>query len=166
MLFTLTITKNNYLNFLELWASLDLLKNKKTNEACYFLRQLKKFCKIAPEFTYQPNLYRWDELWRYDSKHFWEDNTGRCSFRFYNTYFGFSDKVNKFGIIHIDWKSFGIKQVSQNKVKRLCGVPVDYLSIAQQKVIKEQEAKWEEEKLKNKQIELIAELQSIITKKG
>lgn len=175
-LFTLIITKDNYLEFLDSKLSIYMRAGKKD----YFLQRLRSLCNIVPEFTYQPILYRWNELWRYDSEYFWQDNVGRCSLRFQNSYFGFSDVVNKFECIRIDYKSFGIKQCSEKKVKRLCGVPIDYLSAAQQKAIEEQEAKkleYEKEwkakrereqrikKCKKERIKIIAKLKILENKK-
>lgn len=162
-LFTLVITKNNYLEFLDSNLSIYVTSGKSIND--YFLRQLKNLCRIVPEFTRQPILCRYDEMWRYDSEHYWEDNHGRCSLQFQNTYFGFNDKVNKFEIIRIDYKSFDIEQVSDRKIRRMAGVALDYITPAQQRLIDEQEAKWEQEQkideLKRRRAELIVELETL-----
>ena len=162
-LFTLVITKDNYLEFLDSKLSIYIRAGK--TSADYFLRRLKNLCRIVPEFTRQPILCRYDEMWRYDSEHYWEDNHGRCSLQFQNSYFGFSDEVNKFEVIRIDYKSFGIDQVSDRKIHRMAGVALDYITPAQQKLIDEREAKWEHEQkineLRKRRAELIAELKTL-----
>lgn len=162
-LFTLVITKRNYLHYLDLRLSVYIRAGKAIDN--YFLRRLKNLCRIVPEFTRQPILCRHNKMWRYDSEHYWENNHGRCSLQFQNSYFGFSNKVNKFEIIRIDYKSFGIDQVSDRKIHRMAGVALDYITPAQQKLIDEREAKWEQEQkineLKKRRAELIAELNTL-----
>jgi len=162
-LFTLVITKDNYLDFLNSNTSHYVTRGKLIGD--YFLQQLKKLCGVIPEFTHQPILCRCDEMWRYDSEHYWEGNVGRCSLRFQNSYFGFNDTVNKFEIIRIDYKSFGIKQVSDKKIHRMAGVALDYITPAQQKLIEEQRKEWEQkykiDGLKRRRAELIAELKTL-----
>lgn len=160
-LFTLVITKDSHLDFLDSELSIYIRAGDKD----YFLRQLKNLCSIVPEFTRQPILCRHNEMWRYDSEHYWEDNHGRCSLQFQNSYFGFTDEINKFEIIRIDYKSFGIKQVSDKKIHRMAGVALGYLTPAQQKLIKEDGAKWEKEQkineLKRRRAQLIIELKTL-----
>lgn len=156
-LFTLIIMKNNYLEYLDSKLAIHI----RAGEIDYFIQQLKKLCRVAPEFTYQPVFYRHDELWCYDSEHFWGDNVGRCSLRFQNSYFGFNGNVNKFECICIDYESFGIKQAGSKKVHNFCGVPIDYITPAQQKLIAEQEQKFKTDELKRQRLQLIAELKDL-----
>ena len=142
----LIITKNNYLDFLELKLNFYI----KAGEKDYFLRQLKNLCKIVPEFTYKPILIRRGGSLCYDSKFYWKDNVGRCALRFQNTYFGFDDKkISGYKQIHINYESFGIKQISSQKVKRFCGVPVDYLSKAEQEKIRKEEERIRKQRVKS-----------------
>jgi len=158
-LFTLVITKDNYIKFLHCNLSPYITRGKSIDN--YFLQQLKKLCNIIPEFTRQPILCRYDEMWRYDSEHYWESNHGRCSLQFQNSYFGFSSVINKFEIIRIDYKSFGIKQISNRKINKMAGVTLDYITPAQQKLIEEREREFRIDELKRQRAELIAELKTL-----
>ena len=167
--FTLIITKDNYLEFLDCSLSKIITRGKSIDN--YFLQRLKSLCRIVPEFTHQPILCHHNEMWCYDSEHYWEDNHGRCSLRFRNSYFGFNNnKVNKFEIIRIDYKSFGIKQVSNKKIHKIAGVALDYVTPAKQKLIEEQKAKWEREcrinELKGRRAQLITELETLENEEG
>jgi len=154
----LTITKENYLDFLESKLAIYI----RAGEPDYFLQQLKRLCKIVPEFTSQPILHRKHKLLCFDSKFYWKDNIGRCSLRFENSWFGFDDKkVSGFRRIHIDYKSFGIKQVSDKKVHRLCGVPNNYLTPAEKKLIKEQEQKQRVKELREERAELLDKIKDL-----
>lgn len=143
--FELIISKDNLLGWIE-------PKKEKL-----FLARLKQLCKIIPEFTYQPILYRWSRMWRYDSKHYWQDNLGRCSLQFQNSYFGFLNTVDNYESIFIDCQSFGIKQASDKVLHNFCGVPVDYLSVAQRKRIRKERIRF----LKDSCAEIIAELETL-----
>jgi len=158
-LFTLVISKGNYLEFLDCNLSHYIMRGKRIDS--YFLQQLRKLCRIIPEFTYQPILCRYDKMWCYDSECYWESNYGRCSLQFQNSYFGFNDKVNKFEFIRVDCKSFGIKQVSSGKIKKIAGVTFDYVSPVQQKLIEVQNQKFRVDSLKRQRAQLIAELESL-----
>lgn len=158
-LFTLIITKDNYLEFLDCNLSRYVTRDRLIDD--YFLRRLKNLCRIVPEFTRQPILCRCGEMWRYDSEHYWEDNHGRCSLQFQNSYFGFSNKVNKFEIIRIDYKSFDIKQVGDRKIHRMAGVALDYITLAQRKIIEKREREFRVNELKRQRAQLIAELETL-----
>lgn len=154
----LIITKDNYLDFLESKLAIYIRAGKRD----YFSQQLKKLCKIIPEFTYQPVLHRKNKLLCYDSKFYWKDNTGRCSLRFENSWFGFDDKkISSYRRIRIDYKSFGIKQVSDKKVKQLHGVPNNYLTSAEEKAIQKQEQKQRVEELEKERTKILAQIEDL-----
>jgi len=158
---TLILTIDNYLEFLEFKS----LLYKSADTQSYFLQQLKKVCRVIPEFILQPTLCHYNKVWRYDSEQYWGDNYGRCSLRIQNSFFGFNDKVHNFDIIKVDCESFGIRQVSDKRIRKMAGVIFDYLTPDQQKLIEEQETKQEREsriiKLQRQCAQIIAELKTL-----
>lgn len=125
----LKITKDNCIQFWDTrWSR---------SESNFDKKQIEKLCRIAPEFTHNPQLqvvpmtkeekehYNADgfaKLLVYKSDYFY-DPGGSCICRFCDTFFGYDG--NKFGdaeIIEIDIESFGIKKASETRIRKSCAL--------------------------------------------
>ena len=104
----LTLTKDNYLEFLRPWNVAP-----KT-----FVESLKKLCKIAPEFTHEPQMKIFKDGLLYESNY----SYGKFKTRLKFTFFCLVDKkINKHKTLTFGLKSFGIKTASSSQVKKMCG---------------------------------------------
>ena len=106
----LTLTKDNYLDYLQRW---DI--TPKT-----FVESLKKLCKVSPEFTHEPRLRIFKDGLSYESDY----SYGKFVVRLRFIFFCFDDKkIRKHETLTFDLRSFSIKIATQRQINKMCGEP-------------------------------------------
>ena len=105
----LTLTKNNYLEYLHAWNV----------AAKTFVKALKGLCSVAPEFTRKPRMKIFNDGLFYESHY----SYGKFVVRLYFTYFYLDEKeLRKYETLVFDLRSFDIKTATQGQLKKACGV--------------------------------------------
>lgn len=104
----LTITKDNYLEYLRTW--------KDSPES--FIKALRRLCNVAPEFTQEPRMKIFKDGLFYKSHYSYGEFTAHLRF----TFFCFNEeKLCDYEILIFDLKSFGIRVASLKQIKNRCG---------------------------------------------
>ena len=133
----LTITKNNMVQFWDTHSISPHASWRRGKSVNFTTQQIKRLCQIVPEFTHQPilqlvpmtkqekkhhNANGFAKLLVYKSDYFYSED-GNCVVRFCDTWFGFDGtKFGDYELLKIDITSFGIKEASEAKIRKSCGV--------------------------------------------